>query len=199
MANIAKQDNKFFAEVAELLTSARSNTYRAINSVMVETYWNIGCRIVKQEQKGKERADYGEKLIENLSRYLTGIFGKGFSEANLQNMRRFYLTFPEFPTHRVGNLAWSLYTRIMRLGNPQERDYYLQEAATENWSVSTLERNIKSGYYRRLLSSQKSVKGKENIPAIVDSTESFYLTQNIFTMEAKNASTKILPKLRDAA
>lgn len=172
-AKIAKQYVKFFSDIAALLAAARGNAYRAVNSVMVETYWNIGRRIVEQEQKGKERADYGEKLIENLSRYLTGIFGKGFSEANLQNMRRFYMTFPEFPTRRVGNLAWSLYTRIMRLDNPQERDYYIQEAATENWSVSTLERNIKSGYYRRLLSSQKPAKRKENLPAIVSSAENF--------------------------
>jgi hypothetical protein len=115
MTGIVRQDKQFFAEIAELLTAARGNAYRAVNSVMVETYWNIGRRIVEHEQDGKNRANYGEKLIENLSRYLTDIFGKGFSEANLQNIRRFYLTFPEFPTRRVGNLAWSHLIRIMRL------------------------------------------------------------------------------------
>ena len=157
---IAKQDAKFFSDIAELLTAARSNAYRVVNSVMVETYWNIGHRIVEREQQGKERADYGEYLIVSLSKYLTDIFGKGFSEANLKNIRQFYLTFPEFATRRVANLSWSHLTRIMRLDNKKERDYYIQEAASENWSVITLERNIKSGYYRRLLSSRKSGKHK---------------------------------------
>jgi predicted nuclease of restriction endonuclease-like (RecB) superfamily len=140
---------------------------------MVETYWKIGQRIVEYEQNGKDRADYGEYLIVNLSRYLTDIFGKGFSEANLQNMRRFYVTFPKFPTQCVGNLPWTNIRIIMRLDNPKERNYYLQEATSENWSSRLLERNIKSGYYRRLISSQKTAKRKENIPAKVNLAENF--------------------------
>ncbi|MCL2282536.1 MAG: PDDEXK nuclease domain-containing protein [Fibromonadales bacterium] len=170
---IAKQDAKFFSDIAELLTTARSNAYRVVNSVMVETYWNIGYRIVEREQQGKERADYGEYLIVSLSKYLTDIFGKGFSEANLQNMRRFYLTFPEFPTHCVGNLSWTNIRTIMWLDNQKERNYYLQEASNENWSSRLLERNIKSGYYRRLLSSRKSGKHKENVPTIASPAENF--------------------------
>jgi predicted nuclease of restriction endonuclease-like (RecB) superfamily len=170
---IAKQDAKFFSGIAELLTAARANAYRAVNFVMVETYWKIGQRIVEYEQNGRDRADYGEYLIVNLSKYLTDIFGKGFSEANLRNIRQFYLIFPEFATHRVANLSWSHYTRIMRLNAPQERNYYVHEAANGNWSVSVLERNIKSGYYRRLLSSQKTAKRKENVPAKANLAENF--------------------------
>jgi len=124
MAKIIKHDNQFFAEIAELLEKARGNAYRVVNSVMVETYWNIGRRIVEYEQNGKNRADYGEKLIEKLSSYLTGIFGKGFSEANLQNIRRFYLAFPEFPTHCVGNLSLTSIRRIYnfcKLGKTSNR------------------------------------------------------------------------------
>ena len=149
------QDTKFFSDITELLTTARANTYRAVNSVMVETYWRIGQRIVEQEQNGKDRADYGDYLIVNLSRHLTDTFGKGFSEANLQNMRLFYITFPEFPTQCVGNLPWTNIRTIMRLNDETERNYYLREASSENWSSRVLERNIKTGYYRRLLSSQK--------------------------------------------
>ena len=118
-------------------------------------------RIVEHEQKSKNRADYGDYLIVNLSRYLTGTFGQGFSEANLLNFRQFYLTFPEFsqfPTHRVGNLSWSHFRLIMRIDNKKERNYYIKETHEQNWSVRVLERNIKSGYFRRLLSSQKDSK-----------------------------------------
>ena len=157
------QDAKFYSDITELLTAARACAYRAVNLVMVETYWQIGRRIVEQEQNGKDRADYGEYLIVNLSRHLTDTFGKGFSVANLKNIRRFYLVFPDMSekaTRRVANLSWSHLTRIMRLDSPKEREYYIQEASSENWSVVVLERNIRSGYYRRLLSSQK----KDNPP-----------------------------------
>jgi len=173
MASIIKRDNQFFAEVAALLSEARGSAYRAVNSVMVETYWNIGQRIVEREQQGNPRADYGENLIENRFRYLTGIFGKGFSEANLQNMRKFYITFPEFPTHCVGNLSWTNIRTIMRLDDPKERNYYMQESTNENWSSRLLERNIKSGYYRRLLSTQKATPVETHIPATVNSAENF--------------------------
>ena len=108
--DIAKQDKRFFDEIATLLTAARSNTYRIVNMAMVETYWNVGRRIVEQEQKGRARADYGEYLISNLSRYLTDVFGKGFSEANLWNMRQFYTTFPDlgqFSSQWLGNSTWT--------------------------------------------------------------------------------------------
>jgi predicted nuclease of restriction endonuclease-like (RecB) superfamily len=151
------KDEPFYADIAGLLTAARRNAYRAVNSIMVETYWHVGQRIVMREQQGRERADYGERLIVNLSRYLTDTLGKGFSEANLWNMRQFYLLFPDFlqfSTHCVGNLSWTNIRAIIRLDDAKERHYYLQEAASQNWSSRVLERNIKSGYYRRLLSSQ---------------------------------------------
>ncbi len=153
---IMTQNTSFFADVAQMLNLARSKAYKAVNSLMVQTYWNIGKRIVEEEQQGKSRAEYGERLIENLSRYLTDIFGKGFSEANLWNMKKFYLTFPQFSTHCVenSNITWSNIRLIMRIDNPKERNYYLQEASAENWTARTLQRNITSGYYHRLLSTQ---------------------------------------------
>jgi hypothetical protein len=155
---IIKQDKTFFAEIAEFLQKARQTAYKAVNTVMVQTNWQIGKRIVEQEQKGKSRADYGDYLIVNLSRYLTGTFGEGFSEANLWNFRKFYLTFPngaEFSTRRVENLTWSHWRLIMRLDDDAERNYYIQETSDQSWSVKNLERNIRTGYYRRLLSSEK--------------------------------------------
>jgi len=99
-----------------------------------------------------------------LSKHLTDSFGKGFSVANIKNIRQFYQTFPildELATQRVANLSWSHLRLIMRLESKQERSYYLQETDQQNWSVRLLERNIKSGYYKRLLSSKSGVALQE--------------------------------------
>jgi hypothetical protein len=85
---------QFFVDIRDLLHAGRKTAYRSVNTVMVKTYWQIGKRIVEQEQQGKARAEYGEQLIVALSRYLTDCFGKGFSIANLWNLKKFYLTFP---------------------------------------------------------------------------------------------------------
>jgi predicted nuclease of restriction endonuclease-like (RecB) superfamily len=164
-------EQQFFSDVREMLRTSRETAYRSINSVMIKTYWHIGKRIVEQEQHGKARAGYGEYLIVNLSRYLTDCFGKGFTVANLWNFKRFYLTFTnleQFSTHRVENLCWSHLRLIMRLDDEKERYYYLLEASQQNWTTRLLERNIKSGYYRRLLSSQNlnqsEIANQSNIP-----------------------------------
>lgn len=151
-------DTSFYTEISELLKQARSKSYQAVNAIMVQTYWQIGKRIVEQEQQGQSRAGYGDHLITNLSRHLSDSFGKGFSEANLWNMKQFYQIFPnyeQFSTQCVGNLTWTNIRLIMRLSDPNERNYYIEEASTQNWSSRLLERNIKSGYYHRLLSTQQ--------------------------------------------
>jgi predicted nuclease of restriction endonuclease-like (RecB) superfamily len=176
MKSITKRDNQFFAEVAALLAAARGNAYRTVNSLMVETYWNIGKRIVEQEQKGENRANYGDYLITNLSLYLSDMLGKGFSEANLWNIRQFYLVFPDFgkfSTHCVGNLSWTNIRLIMRLDNKAEREYYIKESSEQNWSSRLLERNIKSGYYRRLLSTKKGTAVKIRTSTTINSAENF--------------------------
>lgn len=151
-------DQQFLADIRELLHTGRDAAYRSVNSVMIKTYWQMGRRIIEQEQHGKARADYGEYLLVNLSRYLTDCFGKGFSVATIRNIRQFYLRFPsfdQFTTQCVANLSWTHLRLIMRLDDEKERLYYLQEANQQHWSTRLLERNIKSGYFRRLLSSQK--------------------------------------------
>jgi hypothetical protein len=105
---------------------------------MVQTYWQTGKRVVEQEQRGQSRADYGDFLITNLSRYLSDTIGKGFSEANLWNIRQFYLVFPDFDqfsTHCVENLTWTNIRMIMRLENKAERDYYIKESSEQNMYV----------------------------------------------------------------
>lgn len=148
-------EQAFIQDIRLLLQQARQQAYSAVNSAMVEAYWNIGKRIIEEEQKGSERAGYGEGLIKELSRQLTGEFGKGFSLANLKNFRQFYLTFPEVEKSYAlrSQLTWTHLRLVMRVENPLARAYYLQEAAAEKWSTRQLERNIHTFYYERLLSS----------------------------------------------
>ncbi|MDR0290512.1 MAG: PDDEXK nuclease domain-containing protein [Treponema sp.] len=153
----SENDKLFFADISRILNEGRQKVQTAINFTMVETYWNIGRRIVEQEQQGKERANYGEYLLVNLSRYLSSTFGKGFSEANLWNFRQFYLTWPnnEILYTLCRELTWSHIRLIMRLESEKVREYYLNESRAQGWSVRVLERNIRTSYFERLLSSQK--------------------------------------------
>jgi predicted nuclease of restriction endonuclease-like (RecB) superfamily len=148
----------YLHEIKQILQTARLKTYKAINSAMVEAYWEIGKRIVLEEQNGKERANYGEEVLKELSKNLTAEFGRGFSYANLYNMRQFYTIYPENEIFYTlcRNLSWSHNRLIMRIDDPKARQYYLNEAAEQQWSVRTLERNINTLYYQRLLSSQNA-------------------------------------------
>ena len=145
-----------------ILQRAREEAYNSANSIMTYTYWNVGRRIVEQEQYGETKARYGSYLIKNLSEQLSDEFGTGFSVANLRNCHQFYLVFPEdsYGFSIAGTIPWSHLRSIMRISNEEERNFYLKEALTENWSVRILERNIKSGYYKRMLSTQ--LPDKEN-------------------------------------
>jgi len=146
----------FHADIKNILEQARSKARSAVNAAMVEAYWLIGQRIVEEEQRGQHKAEYGARLLENLSKALSESFGKGFSYANLRNFRQFYLTYPD---HAIcytvcSKLSWSHNRLIMRVDDPKARDYYLAEGAAQQWSVRQLERNIQTLSFQRLISSQ---------------------------------------------
>ena len=145
-------EENLFKEVREVLDSARGRAYAAINSEMVQAYWNIG-RLIVEKQGGAERATYGDGLIKKLSKQLTEEYGKGFDRSNLQYMRQFYLTFPICDAVRR-QLSWTHYRLIMRVENPRARAYYLEECADGNWSTRQLERQINSFCYERVLASR---------------------------------------------
>jgi len=173
---IQQMNTYFVSEIKQILSAAQQKAYLSVNSAMVEAYWLIGKRIVEEEQQGKERAAYGEEIIKTLSVELTKEFGKGYSITNLKNFRRFYILFSEckigqappdlFKTaisqavpdlsadNRLALLSWTHYERLIRIENKEERDWYMKEAAQQSWSYRTLDRNISTLYYRRLLSSQ---------------------------------------------
>ena len=144
----------FVLEIKQIVTQARQKAYAAINSAMVDAYWQMGKRIVEQEQFGKERADYGAQLLKSLSKELTAEFGKGFSVNSLYYFRQFYLAFPEKLPTLWGILTWSHYKRLLSVSNADARAWYLKEAVEQMWSYRTLDRNIGSQYYERLLLSQ---------------------------------------------
>jgi predicted nuclease of restriction endonuclease-like (RecB) superfamily len=129
---------------------------------MTQTYWNIGKRIIEEEQEGKERAEYGKALLKKLSVKLTKEFGRGYSEDNLKNMRRFYLAFQKSETlsHKF-KLSWSHYIFLTRISDIEERNFYEIEAVQNNLSVRELKRQFDSGLYQRLQLSLDKDRVKE--------------------------------------
>ena len=183
MANVIKhneksEENIFIKDLRTIVYAARDTSYRMANIMQVLQNWLIGRRIVVQEQQGRARADYGKHIIELASLSLSEAFGRGFSETQVRNYRKFYLAFSnlliqqtapaEFrsrlasiqqtmPAESVSDgivlpvqLSWSHYERLIRIADPKARMWYMQEAATQQWDYRTLKRNIDSQYYYRL-------------------------------------------------
>ena len=145
-----KNDERVYVSVREALESARGKVERAVNSAMVEAYWEIGRQIV--EATG-ERAEYGKHLVRYLAERLTAEYGKGFDYTNLTNMRKFYQAFPILDAVRQ-ELSWTHYRRLMRIPNQEQREFYMSAAAEEHWTVRQLDHQIATFYRERLLSSQ---------------------------------------------
>ena len=142
--------DKLFNSIKEIILQARQRVYRMVNSSLLDTYWQIGYQIVENEQDGNARADYGKGVLKNLATQLTVEFGKGFDDSNLRNMRSFYLAFPIRDT-LCHELSWSHYRLLCRLDSESKRQYYLNESIACNWNGRTLQRQINSMAYERVL------------------------------------------------
>ena len=182
------EDNMLVNDLRSIVSKARSKAFAAVNYSLVERNWRIGQRIVEQEQNGASRAEYGKHVIEVASAALTKEFGKGFSETNIMNFKKFYLKFKEltipqtlseefkkqkqqtlsaesslFPQKgqtppaqfELRLLPWSHYERLIRVEDKKAREWYAKEAFEQGWSFRTLNRNINTLYYERLLMSKK--------------------------------------------
>ena len=147
-------DAGLYLGIREVLLAARTTARRAVNDAMVQAYWQIGRLIVEDEQGGEKRAAYGKAVLPQLAKRLSAEFGKGLSAQSLWNFRQFYLEFPILST-AWRELHWSHFRMLMRVKNPLARTWYANEAATQNWSVRALDRQISTLYYERLLGSQK--------------------------------------------
>ncbi len=158
--------DSFFKRIKEILEGARNKVYRTVNMEMLQAYWNVGREIVEEEQKGKDRAEYGEYLIKNLSAKLTQAFGKGFTKSNLNYMKQFYQTFEKGHALR-GELSWTHYRLLLKIEKKNAREFYIKEAIAGNWSTRQLERQINSLYYERILMSDK-----QRIQTVVKKAES---------------------------
>lgn len=184
--NIEKQvlseETRFVEDIKQIVVTAKTQAYRAVNLMQVASNWLLGWRIVEQEQQGKARAEYGAYIIKLASEVLTAEFGKGYSETNLRNFRKFYLIFSDLSIQQTmpaelntmiqqtlsaksqkgqtlsARLSWSHYERLMRIDDEKARNWYLKEAVEQSWDVRTLNRNINSQYYYRLLQTPDNLK-----------------------------------------
>ncbi|WWW12296.1 PDDEXK nuclease domain-containing protein [Arcobacter cryaerophilus gv. pseudocryaerophilus] len=155
-------NNNIYQEIKELLYSAKNRVYQTINTTMTETYFQIGKRIVEEEQGGETRAEYGSALLKNLSSELIKEFGKGYSEQNLKNMRQFYLIYQKRQTvSSEFKLSWSHYIFLTRIENINERNFYEIESIENSWSLRELKRQFDSGLFERLKLSSDKQKVKE--------------------------------------
>ena len=146
-------------DVCNIIDEAKSSAYTAVNVALVKRNWLIGKRIAEEELKGKARADYGDEVIRGLAKDLTKIYGKGFTMSNLYHFLNFYKCFPEifYTVCRKSRplLSWSHYRILLQVQDQVARNWYESEALEQTWSVRTLQRNVDTQYYYRLLKSQK--------------------------------------------
>ena len=145
------------SEIRSVMDAARNNVARQVNNELLSAYWNIGRIICEYEQTLPERADYGKNTLQLLSKELTKELGKGFSRANLYNMRLFYLTYKNFQS-LTGKLTWTHYCELLSVSDPNKRSFYEKETVNSGWSVRELKRQIATSLYERLLLSE----GKTN-------------------------------------
>jgi len=155
--SINKDYNQLIDSIGELLKSARKQVARTVNTILVETYWGIGKRIVEYEQKGGEKAEYGTKLLSKLSKDLSLKHGKGFSKSNVYVMRLLYLKYQKFQT-LSGKLSWSHHVELLSVSDDLARPFYEKQCIKENWSVRELNRQINSMLFERIALS-KDKKG----------------------------------------
>lgn len=164
------------AQIAHEIEVARGQVRQAVNRAMVQSYWQIGRLIVEHEQQGESRAAYGKQQLKVLSQQLTERLGKGFDVGNLRNMRQFYQCFPIRDAVR-SELSWTHYRRLMRLENTSAREWYLQEAISQNWSARALDRQIGKLYYERLLASKDKqlleAEAQANTQPLLDSAKDY--------------------------
>lgn len=195
---LTKEETSFIEDVRNIISTAKVHTYKTANLMIVISNWLVGRRIILQEQNGKNRAEYGKRIISIASEELTRTFGKGYAETTLKNFRKFYSQFSDLQigqpllaefakrTPSIGQpllaesnsascelrpqLSWMHYERLMRVDDKQARIWYMNAAADNQWSYRTLARNISTQYYYRLMQTPESLQ-KEVVDEMVSKTK----------------------------
>lgn len=155
--SIVPVSQEFIGDVRRIIEEGRKQAYTAAGNIALATYWNVGRRIVEEEQNGQCRADYGKRLIDGLADRLFTNYGSNYSKRNLQHYRKFYLLFPDFGKvyEFVHNLNWTHIRRLLSVTDPKARQWYMRQASKDMWSTTTLDRNISSQYFERRLAAQR--------------------------------------------
>lgn len=208
---IKKEFSLIIKEIKLIINKARYNSFNAVNMEMLKAYYEIGRKIVEEEQKGKKRAEYGKNLIENLSFELIKEFGRGFSVTALKNMRIFYTIYKnkigQSATDEFFKLSWTHYCELIKIKEEIKRRYFEKYAITENLSVKDLKRQMYSLHYERLLMSKDKkalveYEKKKNVPSKTEELiKDPYILEFLDLDEKKNYTeneieTKILDNLQ---
>ena len=164
-----QQETLLFQDVCTIIERGRQQAYGSVSHIAIATYWNVGKRIVEEEQNGEKRAAYGIGLMKNLSESLVPVYGSNYSKRNLDYYRKFYLLFPDIQivNARVHNLEWTHVRRVLSVTNPEARLWYLTSASENMWSTRELDRNISSQYFERRLAAQLPANA-EDLPTLSD-------------------------------
>jgi len=151
-------DPVFLQDIKTIWHTARNQAFTLVNRALIQAYWDIGRRIIQEEQQGAERAQYGGSLLKDLAQQLTKELDKSLDERELRRIRQFYTCFTDRAALRP-ELTWTHYRSLLRIENPNARMYYLTEAADQGWGTRELDRNIQSAYYERLIISPQATSG----------------------------------------
>ena len=160
-----KNTNNIYEDITSIVNQANDVAYKTVNVLLVERNWLLGKRIAEEELKDNRKDNYGKEIINELSKRLTKDFGKGFEKANIYRFVQFYKTYPDFfsSAMRQSFLSWTHYLVLLQVFSKEARDWYEKEALTGSWSVRTLQRNVSSDYYHRMLLSQNKDLVKEEM------------------------------------
>jgi predicted nuclease of restriction endonuclease-like (RecB) superfamily len=173
--DVYQKSENIISDMQVIIDASQRQAHQAVNMFLVKRNWLIGYRIAEEELKGEERAEYGLKVIKQLSKELTKIYGKGFTKTNLYNFYSFYKTFPQIFQTLSGKsptlLSWSHYAALIQIKDKKARDWYEKESYEQTWSVRTLQRNIDSQYYYRLLASRNPAPVKEEMKSITNPSQ----------------------------
>lgn len=171
-----QQETLLYQDVCSIIEHGRQQAYGSVSHIAIATYWNVGKRIVEEEQNGEKRAAYGIGLMKNLSESLVPVYGRNYSKRNLDYYKKFYLLFPEPEKVNtcVHNLEWSHIRRVLSVTSPEARWWYLENASKGMWSVRELDRNISSQYFERRLAAQLPANA-EDLPTLSDKDPQEYI------------------------